>query len=141
MVAEKINNRFYSKNEIFNQAAKYIVVGGLCTLLDSGFLFVFTYYMKIDYLKSSIFSFSFGTILNYYLCTYWIFSLRIIKKRHYEFFYYLIISSIGLVINTILMWSFTTYFGLYFMISKLIAVSVTFWWNFGARKYFLHTLK
>ncbi len=129
------------KNDAFTQAAKYFIVGGFCTTLDLAMLFVLTHVTDIKYITSSIISFMSGTVLNYYLCTFWIFKIRVIEKRHHEFFYYTIITAIGLGINTLLIWSFTEFIGLYFMLSKLLATFVTYWWNFGARKYFLHTIK
>lgn len=129
------------KNETFTQAAKYFIVGGFCTVLDFAMLFVLTHFAGLNYVTSSIISFMSGTVLNYYLCTFWIFKIRVVENRHYEFFYYAIITAIGLGINTLLIWSFTEFIGLYFMLSKLLATFVTYWWNFGARKYFLHTIK
>lgn len=129
------------KNETFKQAVKYFIVGGICTLLDFGLLFSLTHFLNLNYIISSIISFMAGTVLNYYLCTLWIFEIRIVKNHYHEFFYYTIITGIGLGINTLLIWIFTEFVGLYFMFSKLISAFVTYWWNFGARKYFLHTEK
>lgn len=129
------------RNATFNEAVKYFFVGGLCTVLDFGLLYILTDFLGINYIASSILSFMSGTLLNYYLCTIWIFKIRVIKKRHHEFFYYFIITGVGLGINTLLIWSFTEFYGFYFMLSKLLATFVTYWWNFGARKYFLHTTK
>ena len=129
------------RNDIVSQAAKYFVVGGLCTLLDFSLLYVFTHYLNLHYVLSSIISFMSGTILNYYLCTFWIFKIRVVENRNLELFYYVIITAIGLSINTFLIWGLTEYLLMYYMLSKVIATFVTFWWNFGARKYFLHTIK
>ena len=129
------------KNEIFTQAVKYFIVGGFCTVLDFAMLFVLTHFGGLNYLISSIISFMAGTVLNYYLCTFWIFKIRLIENHYHEFLYYSIITGIGLGINTLLIWLFTELIGLYFMFSKLLATFVTYWWNFGARKYFLHTIK
>lgn len=129
------------KNETFTQAAKYFIVGGFCTVLDFAMLFFLTHWGGLNYITSSIISFMSGTVLNYYLCTFWIFKIRVIENRHHEFFYYTIITAFGLGINTLLIWSFTEFIGFYFMFSKLLATFVTYWWNFGARKYFLHTIK
>ena len=104
-------------------------------------LFVLTYCAGLNYVTSSIISFFSGTVLNYYLCTFWIFKIRCIENRHHEILYYAIINTIGLGINTLLILSFTEFIGLYFMLSKLLATFVTYWWNFGARKYFLHTIR
>jgi putative flippase GtrA len=129
------------KNEIITQAVKYFIVGGLCTIIDFVLLFILTHFLGLHYITSSVFSFMSGNVLNYYLCTLWIFKIRTINNRYHEFIYYSIITGIGLGINTIFIWSFTEFLGLYFMISKIIATLATYWWNFGARKYFLHTIK
>lgn len=135
---------FYEKvkeNENILQAIKYFVVGGFCTVLDFVFLYILSHYFGLNYLKSSIISFMSGTILNYYLCTLWIFKIRVIENKRNEFIYYAFITAFGLGINTLLIWGFTEFFHFFFMISKLLATFVTYWWNFGARKYFLHTIK
>jgi putative flippase GtrA len=129
------------RNETYTQAVKYSIVGGLCTGLDFVILFFLTHFVSLNYLISSIISFMSGTVLNYYLCTFWIFKIRLIENHYHEFLYYSIITGIGLGINTLLIWLFTELIGLYFMFSKLLATFVTYWWNFGARKYFLHTIK
>jgi putative flippase GtrA len=129
------------KNDTVIQAGKYLIVGGICTLLDLSILYVLTELLTIHYLESSILSFMSGTVLNYYLCTWWIFKIRVIENHQHEFFYYMLITMIGLGINTLIIWSFTALLGLFYLISKLFAAFVTYWWNFGARKYFLHTIK
>lgn len=129
------------KNDTFTQAVKYFVVGGFCTLLDFTILYGLTHFLHFHYVWSSIISFMSGTILNYYLCTFWIFKIRVVENRNLELFYYFIITAVGLSINTLLIWGFTEFLSLYFMLSKALATIVTFWWNFGARKYFLHTIK
>lgn len=129
------------ENETFTQAVKYFIVGGCCTVLDFSLLFLLTHFTQLNYLTSSIISFMSGTVLNYLLCTFWIFKIRVIESRYHEFLYYALITAVGLGINTLIIWSLTEFFELYFMLSKLLATFVTYWWNFGARKYYLHTIK
>jgi putative flippase GtrA len=131
---------FFSKT-IINEGLKYILVGGLCTIIDFILLYILTEDVGLSYLPSSIISFITGTVLNYFLCTIWIFKIRVVKKRRHEFLYYILISGIGLLINTLAIWGFTEILNIYYMISKLLATLITFWWNFGARKYFLHSNK
>jgi putative flippase GtrA len=129
------------KNETFRQAIKYLIVGGVCTIIDFALLYTLTKFCGLNYLVSSTISFLSGTFLNYYLCTFWIFKVRAVEKIHHELLYYIIITMVGLGISVLLIWVFTHFLGFYFMISKLLATFVTYWWNFGARKYFLHTIK
>lgn len=129
----------HSRKEIITEAGKYFVVGGVCTVLDFALLFTLKEYFNIYYLTASVISFMSGTLLNYYLCTFWIFKIRTVENRRLEMLYYVIITGVGLGINSLLIWVFTAFLGYYFMLSKLLATFVTYWWNFGARKYFLHT--
>ena len=135
-----IRTIYILKNETFTQAIKYFIVGGVCTVLDFAMLFILTHFWGLHYVASSIISFMSGTGLNYYLCTFWIFKIRVVENRNYELFYYTLITAVGLGINTVLIWCFTEIFGFYYMISKFFAIFVTYCWNFGARKYFLHTI-
>jgi putative flippase GtrA len=128
------------KNTV-TQAAKYFIVGGICTVLDFSLLYALTHFFNVHYVPSSIISFMSGTILNYYLCTWWIFNIRVVENRKMEMLYYILITGVGLSINTFLIYIFTEFLALYFMFSKLLATFVTYWWNFWARKYFLHTIK
>jgi putative flippase GtrA len=127
------------KKQTIAEAGKYFVVGGLCTLLDFLLLFVLTHFAGLHYIMSSVISFMSATALNYYLCTFWIFKVRTVENRNLEIFYYAIITAVGLGINSLLIYVLTSFVGFYFMLSKLMATFVTYWWNFGARKYFLHS--
>ena len=133
--------KLFLKNETVSQVYRYFSVAVICTLLDFALLFILTNYLGINYLISSIISFMSGTILNYLLCIQWIFKIRVIKDSRLEFIYYVIITGIGLGINTGIIWCFTELFGLYYMFSRLISLFFTFSWNFGARKYLLHTVR
>ena len=83
------------KNETFTQAIKYFFVGGFCTVIDLTLLYVLTKYCDLNYLISSIISFMSGTVLNYYLCTLWIFKVRVVENKYHEFTYYLIITGVA----------------------------------------------
>lgn len=128
------------KNETFKQAVKYFMVGGFCTVLDLTLLFILTNFLGLNYIISSIISFMLFTVLNYFLCIFWIFKIRSVKNHYHEFIYYLIITGVALGINTLLIWGFTEVLGFYFMFSKVFAVAATYCWNFWSRKYFLHTV-
>lgn len=137
----KIFFRKLSNNKTTIEAGKYFIVGGLCTLLDMVILYHLTTSFEIDYLLSSIISFSIAAVLNYHLSTSWIFELRLIQNRYHEFLYYILITVTVLTIHTLLIWIFTSIIGFYFMISKLFTVTITFSLNFYLRKYMLHSAR
>ncbi|MBR2638055.1 MAG: GtrA family protein [Bacteroidaceae bacterium] len=125
-------------NKLLKQAIKYLFVGGICTVLDFATLFILAEFFNINYIVASSISFLCGVILNYFICTYWVFDVHVVKKKRYEFLLYLFISIIGLAVNTVAIWALTEYLGIYFMLSKLLATGFTYFWNFFARKYLLH---
>ena len=67
----------------------------------------------LSYIILWIISFMSGADLNYCLSCVWIFKIRE-PENHYQFFYYAIIKRIGFGINTLLIWCYTEFAGLYF---------------------------
>lgn len=128
----------YRRKNLLTEAGKYFIVGGVCTVLDFALLFALTKWGGMPPVSASVVSFMAGTLLNYYLCTLWIFKVRRVANPKLEMTYYLIITAVGLGINSVVIWWLTSSFGHDVMVSKLGATFVTYWWNFGARKYFLH---
>lgn len=133
-ITEKLNIR----GETAKQGIKYVFVGGTCTVLDFLILFIGAELLGYGYLPVSVFSFLCGVVLNYVLCTYWIFKVRIIQKTAIEFLLYILISLVGLAINTGVIYLATAILGIYIMVSKLLSAAITYFWNFFARKFFLH---
>lgn len=129
------------QHQTFQQGTKYIVVGGACTLVDIAILFFLVKYAGINYLISSILSFSVGVVINYFLCVIWIFHVRTVENRAHEFSYYCIITLGALGINTLVIWGLTHFFAFYLLTSKISASFITLIYNFVLRKYFLHTAR
>lgn len=136
--SHKIATTLGIKSKLLKQAIKYLFVGGICTVLDFSVLFLLAEFCGVNYVIASSVSFLCGVTLNYFICTYWVFDVHVIKKKRYEFLLYLFISLIGMVVNTFAIWALTEYLGIYFMLSKLLATGFTYFWNFFARKYLLH---
>lgn len=127
------------KRKSIKEFLQYAVVGGTCTLIDFVTLYLLTTLGGVHYLISASISFIIGVVLNWLLCTYWIFDYHKINRQRTEFLYYVLISLVGLGLNALLMWLFTDVFGIWFMASKLVAAGITLFYNFFARKLLLHT--
>lgn len=125
------------KGEIITQAGKYLVVGGFCTIVDIGLLYLLTS-LGVHYLFAAAISFITGVTLNYFMCTGWIFRKSKIKNKGVEITLYFVISTIGLLISLLGIWLLTELLSLHYMLSKLLATMATLVWNFLSRKYFLH---
>ncbi|MDR2475474.1 MAG: GtrA family protein [Bacteroidales bacterium] len=154
------------KRESVSQLLKYLIVGVICMLFDFSIFFLlrinlpnwffdgkhsiefvlFDSYFQWDIVSviSNTLSFSLASILNYFLASYLIFKFHVMQSRNREFAYYVIIAFVGLIISNISVSIFST-LGIYFelphplFLAKLASIAVTFIWNFGSRKYFLHS--
>ncbi len=115
-----------------------MIVGGICVVFEITLLYILASGLDINYLGSSIIAFISAVFLNYFLCIIWVFKVRKISNKIIEFCYYMVINSVGLIINTIVIYSLTELIGLYFIISKILALFFTYAWNFLARKKILH---
>jgi putative flippase GtrA len=119
------------------QLFRYMFVGGAAFIVDFGSLFILTQFFGIYYLISAAFAFILGLAANYALSINWVFNKRTLDNRTLEFGVFAFIGVIGLVLNEILLWFFTSELGLYYLISKIIAAVIILFWNFFARKFTL----
>lgn len=121
-------------DNIFIQLFRYIFVGGTAFVVDFFFLYFFSDVCGIYYLISGVLSFIISVLVNYIMSTKWVFNQDNIDNRVLEFNLFLLISIIGLVFTEFLLWLFTDIFGLYYLVSKVIAAFIVLFWNFIARR-------
>lgn len=75
-----------------------------------------------------------SVLVNYILSTKWVFNQDNIENKVLEFNLFILISTIGLGFTEILLYLFTDIFGIYYLISKVIAAVIVLFWNFLARR-------
>lgn len=121
-------------DNIFIQMFRYLFVGGTAFVVDFGFLWFFCDVCGIYYLISGVLSFIISVLVNYWMSTKWVFNQSNIDNKVLEFNLFLAISTAGLVFTEILLWLFTDIFGMYYLISKIIAAIIVMFWNFIARR-------
>lgn len=133
-----LNRLFREKTtNIFIQFFRYIFVGGFAFLADAFTLWLCEKWM--NYMIAAAIAFVVGLAVNYALSIWFVFSESLkVKNKVKEFVVYGIIGLIGLLITEGIMYLFTDVFGLYFLISKIIAAAIVLVWNFAARKVVLY---
>lgn len=133
-----LNRLFREKTtNIFIQFFRYIFVGGFAFLADAFTLWLCEKWM--NYMIAAAIAFVVGLAVNYALSIWFVFSESSkVKNKVKEFVVYGIIGLIGLLITEGIMYLFTDVFGLYFLISKIIAAAIVLVWNFTARKVVLY---
>lgn len=128
---EKIKN-----NKLLMQIIRFGIVGGTSFLIDYGIFTIFSQLLHIHYLIASILSFSISVIYNYILSIKWVFDVTK-KQTTKEFIVFIVLSAIGLGLNSLIMYVSVDLLHIHEMISKIIATAIVMVYNFITRKIFI----
>ena len=128
---EKIKN-----NKLLMQILKFGVVGGTAFIIDYGIFTILSQLLGIHYLIASIISFSISVIYNYILSIKWVFDVTK-KQTSKEFIIFIILSVIGLGLNSLIMYISVDLMQIHEMISKIVATAIVMVYNFITRKIFI----
>lgn len=132
---ELINKLLFEKTKDARlQFLRYVFVGGIAAVTNIGLLYICTDLLKVYYLISNVIGFMGGLSVNYLLSKKLVFAAEEQINKTLEFTIYAAIGVVGLGLDTLLMWIFTSKMGIYYLISKIISTGLVFIWNFGARK-------
>lgn len=112
-------------------------MGGLAFIVDFTTLFTLTSILNVYYLLSAALAFILGLIVNYTISIRWVFYSSKKGSALFQFSIFLITGLIGLGLNEISMYFFTAIVHQRYLISKLLATIIVFFWNFFSRKQFL----
>ncbi len=124
-------------NHVAVQFVRYGFVALAAFVVDFGLLYIFTHDLHLYYLVSATLSFLISLVLNYVLSVLWVFSQSSYKRRT-EAIMFTVIGLVGLALNVGIIWACTSWLGLFYLTSKLIAVAIVFFWSFAARRYLFH---
>lgn len=119
------------------QFTQYVVVGGLAFVIDFSTLYVLTRHGELHYLASATVGFTLGLVVNYLLCTAWIFDYRKLRNRMHEFVIFAAIGIAGLLLNNFIIYALTDWAAVFYLHSKLIAAATILFFNFGLRRAIL----
>ena len=126
---ESIKNLIY-KYKLF---IKYCIVGGTAAVVDFGILFILTDFFSVHYLTSATVSFIVSALVNYSLNRSWTFRSNGKNRKQLPNFF--TIATMGLVLNNGMMYTGVEFFGLWYILAKVIATGVVVIWNFFGNKY------
>lgn len=119
------------------QLFKFGIVGVIAFAVDYGFMVLFTEVFGIHYMASSTISFLISVVVNYLLSMRYVFQRKEDLDRKAEFIIFVILSAVGLGVNELCMWLFTSKLGIAYYFSKIGATAIVMIWNFVSRKIFL----
>lgn len=125
---------------LVEQFLKFGVVGALAFVIDYGVLMLLSQVVGWDPVVSSVFSFVISLVFNYVASMRFVFERREDLSRRREFTIFVVLSVIGLLINSACMWAGTAAFGdgaLSVTVTKVAATVIVAIWNFVSRKRWL----
>ena len=119
------------------ELVRYMVVGGLASLVDVGLLVGLTTGVGVYYLHAATIALCCGLLTSYLLSIAWVFQERTWHNPWVEIGLFTLISGVGLMGNGVCMWFLTEYADLHYLYSKMVAALCVFLWNFAAKKWVL----
>ena len=126
--------------KLFEQFAKFGVVGFLAFLVDYGVLMLLSQGFGMDPTLAAGISFCVSLLFNYLASMRFVFSHREDMSKTREFVTFLVLSAIGLALNEAIMLAGTSALGTSAMAVtavKVVATAIVMVWNFVSRKKWL----
>ena len=122
--------------KLIDQILKFGIVGVIATIIDFAVLYLLTEFLHVHYLISSIISFTVSVIFNYILSIKWVFEVNH-KQTKKDFVIFVVLSVIGLGINSLIMYLLVDKLNIHYMFTKVFATGVVMVYNFITRKIFI----
>lgn len=116
------------------QLFRYSIVVAIAFPIDFGLLYIFTDILHIHYLISTITAFTISMLVNFLISVLWVFKTRADRPLWKEILAFFIIGFVGLALTALIVWFCTSTLHLHYLVSKLVAVTIVFFWSFSARR-------
>ncbi len=125
-------------HKIFGQLWRYFLGAGVGYLFDFGTLILLTQVFGVNYLISAMLGFALGLIVLFMISKRFVFSDSKVKSKSLEFGLFALIGLGGLSILTLLMWLLAGVGHINYIVSKILATTVVYTWNFFVRRSLYH---
>ena len=125
------------QEELMIQIFKFIVVGGIATVIDWIIYFVLYHFIKIEPIIANIISFAVSVVYNYWASCKYVFKVNKEKSKARQFIEFIVFAVIGLLINEVIIWGLHNELEWNAMLVKIIATAIVMVFNFVTRKKFL----
>lgn len=121
------------RKHLYIQIFKFVVVGGIATLIDWAIYYILFNYFHIFPLISNIISYSISVIYNFIMSVKWVFDTKdkSMKRLLFEF---IVLSLIGLIISEFIIWFFLEILSFDSIIAKILSTLIVMVINFILRK-------
>ena len=124
-------------NKLLIQILKFIVVGGIATIIDFAVLYLLKEFIGLNEILANTISFTVSVIYNYIASIKWVFDVDKDTNEKQQFIIFIVFSIIGLGINNLILWICIDKFNIHYLIGKVFATGIVMIFNFITRKKFL----
>ncbi len=125
----------FLQQELIGKFIRFGIVGFSGLFVDYGITWISKEKLKIQKYIANAMGFCTAATSNYFLNRYWTFQSTN-PEIMIEYTHFLIISLIGLCINTFILWLIVSKLKVNFYLAKFFAIAVVTIWNFFANLYF-----
>ncbi len=121
--------------EVLAKFLKFGLVGFTGLFVDYGFTWLCKEKLRLQKYLSNAIGFTLAASSNYFLNRIWTFQSTN-PEVFLEYSEFILISLIGLILNTFILWQVVSRFKINFYLAKLFAIAVVTVWNFVANLLF-----
>jgi len=119
------------------QILRFLIVGFFATVIDIGLLYIFKEVCDISLIISNTMSFTVSVIFNYFASIKFVFNVSKKHSAKRNFFFFVLFSTIGLMLNDLFLLFGVNILNIYYILSKILATIIVMIFNFITRKKFL----
>ena len=137
-ILKKLHIKVKKKTEdLYIQIVKFIIVGGIATIIDWSVYYVLYNFLNINPLIANILSFTVSVVYNYIASVRWIFNVNENNSKQKMFIVFIVFSVIGLILTELLIYLGVDIMSIDALLVKIIATAIVMVFNFITRKIFL----
>ncbi len=122
------------KKNVIGEFFKFVIVGGIGTIINILILYLLTEKAGIYYLISAIISFIVAMTSNFVLNKVWTFKENIKFNARKKYLQFCLVSVLALLVNLFFLYFFTEIFGIYYIVSQILAIGIALFINFLGNK-------
>lgn len=105
----------------FHPLVKYVVSGGSSACVNLGMLYLLTEYAQVHYLQSAVFAFIVAFFISFLLQKFWTFQDMRKDVIHRQMIWFLVLSLLNLLVNTLLIYSLVEYMHLWYLAAAVMS--------------------
>lgn len=113
---------------------KFTIVGIVNTLIHLILLYFLVEYLSVYYVLASFIAFIFAVTNSFIMNTIWTFKENIKFKIGFRYIKFFIVSTLAAIVNLSLLYAITEFFGIWYILSQIIATSFSLVVNFLGNK-------